>query len=121
MEDQMPSQIETERDIINTILNSEKVEGIPLIWIQTKLALLLSGIPPEDIFLRQQSLNRERQTKVSHAEIALRINQLRMEGHKILKAKEIVSEEFATSFSNADLAWKKHGTFCRKELPRESD
>lgn len=117
----MRSEIEIEREILNIILNSENLEGIPLIWIQTKLAQLIDGTPPEDIFLRQQSLNQKKRTNVSHAEIALRINQLRLEGHKILKAKEMVSEELGTSFSIADLAWKKHGSFCRQEVPRESE
>ncbi len=117
----MQSEAELEREILNAIIKSKKMEGIPLIWIQTKLAKLIDGTPPEDIFLRQQALNQKTRTKVIHAEIALRINQLRLEGHKILKAKEMASDELGTSFAVADLAWKKHGSFCRKELPRESE
>ena len=116
----MQSEVELERRIMNAIIKSKKLEGLPLIWIQKKLEMLIDGTPPEDIFLRQQALNQKMRTKVSHAEIALRINQLRLEGYKILKTKEMASDEFGTSFAVADLAWKKHGNFCRKDLPRES-
>jgi len=119
-EDEMQNEAELERKILNAIIKSKKLEGLPLIWIQEKLEMLIDGNPPEDIFLRQQALNQKMRTKVSHAEIALRINQLRLEGYKILKAKEMASDEFGTSFAVADLAWKKHGNFCRKDLPRES-
>jgi len=119
-EDEMQNEAELERKILNAIIKSKKLEGLPLIWIQEKLEMLIDGTPPEDIFLRQQALNQKTRTKVSHAEIALRINQLRLEGYKILKAKEMASDEFGTSFAVADLAWKKHGNFCRKDLPRES-
>ena len=53
----MVSEIEHERKVLIDTLNSEKLSGLPLIWIQTKLAQLLEGIPPEQIFLRQQSYN----------------------------------------------------------------
>ena len=116
----MVSEIEHERKVLIDILNSEKLSGLPLIWIQTKLAQLLEGIPPEQIFLRQQSYNQKVRTKVSQAEIALRIDQLRLAGEKIIRAKELASEEFNVSFDTADTAWRKHGKFLRKDLPRES-
>lgn len=117
----MLTKVETEREFIKTVLTSETLEGIPLAWIQTKLARLIAGEPPEEVFTRQQSLNQKIRTKVGHAELALRINELRLSGHKILQAKEMASEEYNVSFSTSDLAWKKHGKFCREELPRESE
>ncbi len=117
----MQNEAELERKILNAIIKSKKLEGLPLIWIQEKLEMLIDGTPPEDIFLRQQALNQKIGTKVSRAEIAFRINQLRLEGHKILKAKEMASDELGISLAIADLAWKKHGRFCRQELPRESE
>jgi hypothetical protein len=117
----MPTKVETERAYIKTILSSETLKGIPLAWIQTKLARLISGEPPEEVFVRQQSLNQKIRTKVRHAELALRIYELHLSGHKILKAKEMASEEFNVSYSTSDSAWKKHGKYCRKELPRESE
>ena len=59
-------------------------------------------------------------TVVTTAELALRINELRVRGYRVLRAKELASDEFGVSFSKADQAWKKHGRFFRKELPRES-
>mgnify|MGYP001239916117 CR=1 FL=1 len=116
----MVSDIEQERKVLIDILNSEKLEGLPLVWIQSKVAQLINGIPPEKVFLRQQSHNQKNRTKVSQAEIALRIDQLRLAGEKIIRAKELASEEFNVSFDTADTAWRKHGKFLRKDLPRES-
>ena len=116
----MASDIEQERKVLIDILNSEKLEGLPLFWIQTKLAQLLEGIPPEQIFLRQQSYNQKVRTKVSHAEIALRINEHRLAGKKIISAQELACDEFRVSFDTADTAWRKHGKILRKDLPRES-
>ena len=82
----MQSEVELERKIVNAIIKSKKLEGLPLIWIQKKLEMLIDGTPPEDIFLRQQALNQKMRTKVSHAEIALRINQLRLEGALLHKS-----------------------------------
>jgi hypothetical protein len=53
-EDEMQSEVELERKIVNAIIKSKKLEGLPLIWIQKKLEMLIDGIPPEDIFLRQR-------------------------------------------------------------------
>ena len=116
----MLSKVELEREWIQQILEVESLEGLPLGWLQTRLAMIVSGIPPEEVFSRQQRINQKNHTTVSHAEIALKINEIRLTGYKILKAKELVAEQLNTSFSNADLAWKKHGSFCRKDLPRES-
>ncbi len=55
----MQSEVELERRIMNAIIKSKKLEGLPLIWIQTKLAMLVNGTPPEDIFLRQQAFGRD--------------------------------------------------------------
>ena len=116
----MLSKVELEREWIQQILEVESLEGLPLVWLQTRLAMIVSGTPPEEVFSRQQRINQKNSTTVSHAEIALKINELRLTGCKILRAKELVAEQLNTSFSNADLAWKKHGSFCRKDLPRES-
>jgi hypothetical protein len=55
----MQREGELEREILKAIIKSKKLEGIPLIWIQSKLAMLIDGTPPEDIFLRQQALNQK--------------------------------------------------------------
>ena len=102
------------------IFSIQKKLGLPLVWLQTKLAQLLEGIPPEQIFQRQQSYNQKVRTKVSHAEIALRINKHRLAGKKIISAKELACDEFRVSFDTADTAWRKHGKILRKDLPRES-
>ena len=102
----MSNRAKIERELINQILESDKLEGVPLVWLQTRLGMLVSGIPPEEIFLRQQAINQKMRTVVSHAEIALRINEHRLKGCKIQMAKEIAAKELNASFSNADLAWK---------------
>jgi hypothetical protein len=82
----MQREAEQEREFLKAIIKSKKLEGIPLIWIQKKLEMLIDGTPPENIFLRQQAFNQKTRTKVSHAEIALRINQLRLEGALLHKS-----------------------------------
>ena len=109
-----------ERKVITEILASEKLEGIQLEWIKNKLAKLIQGIPPDEVFSRHQAYNQKIKTVVTTAELARRINELRLEGYRVLRAKELASDEFGVSFSKADQAWKKHGRFFRKELPRES-
>ena len=76
----MVSEI-TRKKVPIDILNSEKLSGLPLIWIQTKLAQLLEGIPPEQIFLRHNRTIKRLEQKF-HAEIALRINEHRLAGKK---------------------------------------
>ena len=46
----MSNRAEIERELINQILESDKLEGVPLVWLQTRLGMLVSGIPPEKIF-----------------------------------------------------------------------
>jgi hypothetical protein len=46
----MQRKAELECEILKAIIKSKKLEGIPLIWIQSKLAMLIDGTPPEDIF-----------------------------------------------------------------------
>ena len=117
----MVSEIEQERKVLIDFVNSEKLQGLSLFWIQTKIAQLIEGTPPEQVFFRQQSHNRKVRTKVSHAEVALRINEHRLAGKKIITAKELASDEFNVSFDTADSAWRKHGKFLREDLPRESE
>lgn len=117
----MVSYVEQERKILIDIVNSENLQGLPLFWIQIKMAQLIEGTPPEQVFLRQQSHNQKVRTKVSHAEVALRINEHRLAGAKIITAKELASDEFNVSFDTADSAWRKHGKFLREDLPRESE
>ena len=76
--------------------------------------MLVSGIPPEEIFTRQQAINQKMRTVVSHAEIALRLNEHRLKGCKIQMAKEIAAKELNTSFSNSDLAWKNTVVFVKR-------
>ena len=109
-----------ERKVITEILASEKLEGIKLDWVKNKLAKLIKGTPPDEVFYRHQAHNQKIKTVVTTAELARRINELRLEGYRVLRAKELASDEFGVSFSKADQAWKKHGRFFRKELPRES-
>ena len=66
----MSNRAEIERELINQILESDKLEGVPLAWLQTRLGMLVSGIPPEKIFLRQKAINQKMRTVVNHAEIA---------------------------------------------------
>lgn len=54
--------------------------------------MLVSGIPPEEIFTRQQAINQKMRTVVSHAEIALKLNEHRLKGCKIQMAKEIAAK-----------------------------
>ena len=100
----MSNRTKIKGEHFNQILESDKLEGVPLVRLQTQLGMLVSGIPPEEIFLRQQAINQKMQTVVSHAEIALRINEHRLKGYKIQMAKKIAAKELNTSFSNSDLA-----------------
>ena len=49
-EDEMQSEVELERKIVNAIIKSKKLEGLPLIWIQKKLEMLIDGTPPRGHF-----------------------------------------------------------------------
>ena len=117
----MLNEIEMERELINQILSVDKLEGVPLAWVQTRLAMIIAGEPPEKVFSRQQSVNQRVRTKVTRAELALKVNEFVLKGHTVLEAKERAAELSNTSYSSAELAWKTHGNFCRRGLPRESD
>ena len=47
----MLSKVELEREWIQQILEAESLEGLPLVWLQIRLAMIVSGTPPEEVFL----------------------------------------------------------------------
>ena len=56
----MLSKVELEREWIQQILEVESLEGLPLVWLQTRLAMIVSGTPPEEVFSRQQRINQKK-------------------------------------------------------------
>ena len=120
-EDQMSDKSEFERTIILDILAKDRVEGLPMIWLKSKLEQILDGTDPHIVFARQQREVQKTKTKVKRAELAIKVGQEILTGNSVLKAKSNVSQSAGVSYETVDTAWKQHGKFVRETLPRESD
>jgi hypothetical protein len=102
-------------------LAKDRLEGLPMIWLKSKLEQILDGTDPHTVFARQQREVKKTKTKVKRAELAIKVGQEILTGNSVLKAKSNVSQSAGVSYESVDTAWKQHGKFVRETLPRESD
>ena len=116
----MSDKSEFERTIILDILAKDRLEGLPMIWLKSKLEQILDGEDPRAVFARQGREVQKTKTKVKDAELALKVGQEIFKGSSVLKAKTNVSQSTGVSYDSVDNAWKQHGKFVQETLPRES-
>ena len=110
-----------ERTIIMDILTKESLEGLPMIWLKSKLQQIIDGTEPNKVFIKQGREVQKTKTKVKDAELALKVGQEILKGSSVLKAKTNVSQSAGVSYDSVDNAWKQHGKFVQETLPRESE
>ncbi len=60
----MSDKSEFERTIILDILAKDRLEGLPMIWLKSKLEQILDGTDPRTVFARQQREIQKTKTKV---------------------------------------------------------
>ena len=49
----MSDKSEFERIVIRDILEKDRLEGLPMIWLKSKLEQILDGVDPRTVFARQ--------------------------------------------------------------------
>ena len=120
-EDQMSDKSEFERTIILDILAKDRLEGLSMIWLQSKLEQILDGVDPRIVFTRQGREVQKTKTIVERAELAIKVGQEKLKGNSVLKSKTMVSQSEGVSYDSVDTAWKRYGKFVNETLPRESE
>ena len=116
----MSGKSEFERTIILDILAKDRLEGLPMMWLKSKLEQILDGAEPSAVFARQRREVQKTKTKVKGAELAIKVGQEILNGSSVINAKYNVSESAGVSYDSVDTAWKQHGKFVKETLPRES-
>jgi hypothetical protein len=116
----MSDKSEFERLIIRDILAKERLEGLPMIWLKSKLEQILDGADPRAVFARQGREVQKTKTIVERAQLAIKVGQEKLKGSSVLEAKTIVSQSEGVSYDSVDTAWKQYGKFVNETLPRES-
>ena len=119
-ENEMSDKSEFERLIIRDILAKDRLEGLPMIWLQSKLEQILDGADPRKVFARQGREVQKTKTIVERAQLAIKVGQEKLKGSSVLEAKTIVSQSEGVSYDSVDTAWKRYGKFLNETLPRES-
>ena len=117
----MSDKSEFERIIIRDILAKDRLEGLSMIWLQSKLEQILDGVDPRIVFTRQGREVQKTKTIVERAELAIKVGQEKLKGNSVLKSKTMVSQSEGVSYDSVDTAWKRYGKFVNETLPRESE
>jgi len=117
----MSDKSEFERTIILDILAKDRLEGLPMIWLKSKLEQILDGADPRAVFVRQGREVQKTKTIVERAELAMKVGQEKLKGSSILKSKTIVCQSEGVSYDSVDTAWKRYGKFVNETLPGESE
>ena len=120
-EDEMSDKSEFERIVIRDILEKDRLEGLPMIWLKSKLEQILDGVDPRTVFARQGREVQKTKTIVERAELAIKVGQEKLKGNSVLKSKTMVSQSEGVSYDSVDTAWKRYGKFVNETLPRESE
>jgi len=107
-----------EREIIQIVLDSEQLSGLPLLWIKSRLRLIRDGETPNKVFQPQGREVQKVKNKVAKAELSLAILEKINNGMRVLEAQHAVAEEYASSFDTVQKAWAELGKFLRESLPR---
>jgi hypothetical protein len=99
------------------IIESERLSGLPLLWIQERLRQIRDGVSPQKVFQSQGREAQKAKSKVAKAELALAVLEKINDGTSVLEAQHAVAEEHASSFDTVQKAWSRLGKFLRESLP----
>ena len=112
----MSDKSEFERIVIRDILEKDRLEGLPMIWLKSKLEQILDGVDPRTVFVRQGREVQKTKTIVERAELAIQVGQEKLKGNSVLKSKTMVSQSEGVSYDSVDAAWKRY-FYTHQTLP----